>query len=109
MILTVEITGEAEARLRARALRTGQNAEALAAAVLAAAVLAREEEPPGPARSASPPAWLADLEPRNPAGDGTNGLHRIFGKWPGDETEEDLLVQEQRLDDEDAGRVRPPQ
>lgn len=47
----------------------------------------------------------AQKKPRNPPTDGTNGMHRAFGAWPGDETEEELLLLERRLDDEDAGRA----
>ncbi len=56
-------------------------------------------------RPTSPPDWVLALKPRNPATDGTNGLHRVIGQWPGDETEEELLALERRIDDEDAGRV----
>ena len=49
--------------------------------------------------------FLATVKPRNPPTDGTNGMHRVFGAWPGDETEEELLRLERRLDDEDAGRA----
>lgn len=37
-----------------------------------------------------PPAWLADIKPRNPSTDGTNGLHRITGVWTGDDTDKEI-------------------
>ena len=54
---------------------------------------------------AAPPEWVRALTPRDPSTDGTNGLHRAVGQWPGDETEEELLVLERQIDDEDAGRL----
>ena len=57
------------------------------------------------ARPTTTPDWVLALKPRNPATDGTNGLHRVIGKWPGDETEEELLALERQIDDEDAGRI----
>ena len=53
----------------------------------------------------APPEWVRTLAPRNPPTDGTNGLHRAVGKWPGDETETELLLLEKQMDDEDAGRA----
>ena len=44
-----------------------------------------------------PPAWLADIKPRNPPTDGTNGLHRVIGAWPGDETDEEIQEMLERL------------
>jgi hypothetical protein len=41
-------------------------------------------------RPTEPPAWIADIQPANPPSDGTNGLHRIVGRWPGDETAEEI-------------------
>lgn len=48
---------------------------------------------------------MANLRPLAPPTDGTNGMHRAFGHWPGKEREEDLLALDQVLDDEDAGRA----
>ena len=38
-----------------------------------------------------PPAWLAESQPRNPATDGTNGLHRIVGILEILETDAELI------------------
>ena len=56
-------------------------------------------------RPTTPPDWVLALTTRNLPNDGTNGLHRVIGKWPGDETEEELLALERQMDDEDAGRA----
>lgn len=38
-----------------------------------------------------PPAWLAKIQPRNPANDGTNGLHRIVGALEIPESDAELV------------------
>lgn len=38
------------------------------------------------------PRSLEDLKPRTAAPPGTNRMERVFGHWPGDETEEELLA-----------------
>jgi hypothetical protein len=38
------------------------------------------------------PRALEDLKPRTPVPPGTNRMERVFGHWPGDETEEELLA-----------------
>lgn len=44
-----------------------------------------------------PPGWLATIQPRNPANDGTNGLHRIVGALEISESDAELvqLLQEE--------------
>jgi hypothetical protein len=44
-----------------------------------------------------PPAWLAGLHPENPPGNATNGLNRVVGQWPGDETDEEIEAALERL------------
>ena len=56
--------------------------------------LTREEEM---SRPTGPPAWLADIQPANRATDGTNGLHRAAGIWPGDESDEKVREALKRL------------
>ena len=41
-------------------------------------------------RPTQPPAWLADIQPLNPPTDSTNGMHRVIGAWPGDETDDEI-------------------
>ena len=105
MSLTIHLSPDGEARLRQRAAQEGQDPERFAAELVEDAL--REGAPAVTTyvRPTTPPAWLADLKPANPPTDGTNGMHRVFGKWPGDETEEELLALERQLDAEDAGRV----
>jgi hypothetical protein len=40
----------------------------------------------------SSPRLLSELKPRESPSLGTNGMENVFGKWPGDETEEELLA-----------------
>jgi hypothetical protein len=44
------------------------------------------------------PQTLADLEPGIPPPPGSNGMEFVFGKWPGDETTEELLAALKALD-----------
>ena len=43
------------------------------------------------------PEWLTKIEPENPPTDGTNGMHRLVGQWPGDETDEEIEAALERL------------
>ncbi|MES2460618.1 MAG: hypothetical protein V4671_08530 [Armatimonadota bacterium] len=56
--------------------------------------LTKEEEQ---TRPTSPPDWLTAIQPANPAADGTNGLHRAAGNWPGDESDEEVNAALERL------------
>lgn len=114
----VTLTAAAMETLRARAAAVGVTPEEYASRVLERALDAPpplEEDPypevkdgdwMHPESRAARRAWAVrhyKLDRKEP--DGTNGLHRVIGMWPGDETEEELLAMEKRLDDEDAGRV----
>jgi hypothetical protein len=48
-------------------------------------------------RPTAPPAWLNEIQSENPPTDGTNGLHRVVGKWPGNETDEEIRIALERL------------
>lgn len=134
MTLTIELSPEELAHLRLRAAGSGQDAARYAADLLRRDLQNREEENepdeddrpidkmdpdekakylaelaepfrPTPERIAEKQArFLASLPPATLQGE-PNGLRRVLGQWPGDETEEELLALERRLDDEDAGRV----
>lgn len=57
-----------------------------------------EETTPLPRYSRpAPPRWLDEIQPRNPASDGTNGLHRIVGilETPEQDRELTQLLQEE--------------
>lgn len=43
----------------------------------------------------NPPLWLRDIHPASPPTDTSNGLDRLLGTWPGDESDETI---EQALD-----------
>jgi hypothetical protein len=45
----------------------------------------------------NPPEWLSDLHPATPSEDGSNGLHRLVGSWPGEETDEEIAAALERL------------
>ena len=40
----------------------------------------------------SSPCTLSELRPRNPLPPGESGFGRIFGQWPGDETDEEIVA-----------------
>lgn len=47
-----------------------------------------EDAPPAPyVRPLEPPAWVWELASQKPSTDGTNGMHRVWGAWPGNETD----------------------
>ncbi len=38
----------------------------------------------------NPPEWVRNLRPATLTDDGTNGLHRLVGAWPGDESDVEI-------------------
>ena len=81
MTITLDLPPEAEARLQQEAARHGQGANEFVTGLLEQQVsflLSRPTEPP---------AWVADLKPRDPAYADKNGFADIVGKWPGDESD----------------------
>ena len=126
MTLTIELAPEELAQLRLRAAGRGQDAARYAADLLRrdlqvedenaqtdaedrpmsmmdpeekARFLAALVEPyrPTPERVAEKQARFAHLRPANPPTDGTNGMHRVFGHWPGDETDEQVAAALEKL------------
>ncbi len=49
------------------------------------------------------PDWVNALQPLDPPTDGTNGLHRLVGMWPGDETDEEIERLLKEMNGEGAG------
>ena len=45
----------------------------------------------------APPTWLQQQSPLNPPDDNTNGLHRVIGQWPGEESDEEIDAALERL------------
>ena len=84
MTITINLKPDLEARLRDFADRAGQDPVGLVQELVEA------ELPDRLSRPTQPPAWLADLKPANPPAHGTNGMDRVFGKWPGDETDQQI-------------------
>jgi plasmid stability protein len=110
--------GDLERRLREAAARHGMEAEQFARDLLARTVFAEQPTPKlseedriehdedtnpnalaeaierlhlTPERRAAAIAHtLATYQPRNPPSPGTSGMDRVFGKWPGDETDEQV-------------------
>lgn len=101
--MTITLTPEQEAAICERATRFNMEPQEYVGQLIKIAM--KITEPTGFVPPVRLPAWVAELKPQNPPTDGTNGLHRAIGAWPGDETEEELLAAEKRLDDEDAGRI----
>ena len=126
MTLTIELAPEELAQLRLRAAGRGQDAARYAADLLRrdleagyedaqtdaqdrpmsrmdpeekARFLATLVEPyrPTPERVAEKQARFAHLRRANPPTDGTNGMHRVFGHWPGDETDEQVAAALEKL------------
>ena len=81
MTITIDLAPEAEARLQQEAARHGQGANEFVTGLLEQQVSFLLSRP------AEPPAWLADLKPRDPAYADKNSLGEIRGKWPGDESD----------------------
>src|SRR3712207_1473033 len=121
--MTITLDPDLENQLRQAAIRRGQDPEQYLHAVLARAIgddlkfEDDEDRNPNalaeaierlrltPERRAEALARAADLKPHNPPPPGTSGMDRVFGKWPGDESEEELLAALRVMDDEDAGRA----
>ncbi|WP_309706700.1 hypothetical protein [Armatimonas sp.] len=90
MSVTLDLPDELVAKLKAR-----PDGLAFAVAVLSDAL---EEESHEPIYTRpEPPAWLEKIQPRLPATDGTNGVHRAFGILKTPESDEELI---QLLQDE---------
>jgi hypothetical protein len=90
MSVTLDLPDELVAKLKAH-----PNGLAFATAVLTNA-LEQAQAPPRYVRP-EPPAWLDKIQPRLPASDGTNGVHRAFGILEIPESDEELaqLLQEE--------------
>lgn len=90
MSVTLDLPDELVAKLKAR-----PDGLAFAVAVLSDA-LEHEQETPVYVRP-EPPAWLDKIQPRLPASDGTNGVHRAFGILEIPESDEELaqILQEE--------------
>lgn len=87
MTLTMEFPPETDERLRAGAERHGQDTGDYVRTLVereltrqALAELKHRERPQS----------LDELKPRRPSPPGMNGLAYIAGKWPGDETDEEI-------------------
>ena len=106
MSITLELTPAEEARLRAEAAAHDCDLHAyIREKLLASGPLLPghgaphtiwEAEQPRYQRPA-PPGWLEATAPENPPTDGTNGLHRLVGRWPGKESDEEIAAALERL------------
>ena len=86
MTIQIELSSQAEERLRDEATRRGQDATAYARQVLERQLLLAA------LRARKPPKSVSELRPREPAAEGTNWLSEISGQWPGAEPNEEILA-----------------
>jgi hypothetical protein len=106
--------GDLERQLREAAARYGKEADVYARELLAHAVaVPPQTEPPDDEEDTNPnilaeaierlrltperraealARTLATYQPRDPPIPGTSGMERVFGKWPGDETDEEICA-----------------
>lgn len=82
MTITIDLAPEAEAQLSQEAAKYGQDAQEFVEGLLQRQVLFLLSLPK------TPPVWLTDLKPRDPAYIDKNGLAEIVGQWRGNESEE---------------------
>ena len=88
MTLQIDLPPDAEAQLQAQAARAGQEpAEYLTQLVQQQLMLAALEA----LKDRKRPSSLDELQPRRPSPPGTSWLAQVAGKWPGDETDEQIL------------------
>ncbi len=86
--MTITLTPEAEQALQEEADRQGKTPEQLAMEALLAGL-----------RSRRIPQSLDELQPRKQPPPGKTAMDMVYGRWPGDETEEELLAALKALDD----------
>ena len=97
--MVITLNDEINEQLNALAAQYGGDPDAYVGELLDQAINRGGTLPQGYVRPLKTSDWVRALKPACPATDGTNGLHRIVGKWPGDETEEELLSMEREIDD----------
>ena len=89
MTITIEIPAAVEEILREEAAwnghAIGEYMSALAQELLFVHAV-------GTLRERNRSQTVEDLKPRIPPPPGSNGMALVFGRWPGDETTEELLV-----------------
>ena len=87
MTLTIDLTPDIEEALQEQATQSGQNAAEYATALLAAQVMARKLQS---LKNRPVPQSLAELKPRRQLPSGSTPLAEVLGKWPGEETNEEI-------------------
>jgi hypothetical protein len=84
---TLDLSAEVAERLHEEAARCGQEpAEYLKALVEGQVALQALQA----LKIRRPPQTLADLKPRIPPPAGSSGLDQVIGRWPGDETDDEI-------------------
>ncbi len=86
--MTVTLTPEMEQALRDEAARQNKTPEQLAMEALLAGL-----------RNRRVPQSLDELKPRIAPPPGKTAMEMVYGQWPGDETEEELLAALKALDE----------
>lgn len=86
--MTITLPPEAEQALQEEADRQNKTPEQLAMEALLAGL-----------RNRRIPQSLDELKPRKQPPPGKTAMEMVYGQWPGDETEEELLAALKALDD----------
>jgi hypothetical protein len=87
MTVQVEIPPDLEERLRNEAADRGQNEEAYLSQVVQRELLMRDLEA---LKRRTPPSSLGELRARTPTEAGKSWVEEVAGKWPGDESDEEI-------------------
>lgn len=85
MTITLEVGPKMEQELAEEAARQGKTIEELTKQSLMRTLIEGLKDRPVPQS-------LADLKPRKLPPPGKTAMEMVMGKWPGDETEEELLA-----------------
>lgn len=88
MTLHIELSPATEARLRAEAERRGQDAAEFLQEIVE---LRLSRDTLLALKNRKRPKSVDELKARNPAPSGSNGLAEIAGKWPGDESDDEIF------------------
>jgi hypothetical protein len=87
MTIKIDLPPDAEARLERQALEAGEEPDRFASRILQQQLILWELQA---LRNQPRPRSIDDLKPRIPTPPGRSWLEEVSGKWPGDETDEEI-------------------